>query len=115
MESFGLELRTRGTVKSLFNDIDAVLGKNGINTGEVNQSSQIAAVAHSLQKMLQVDEWFDIITVKDCASLCQICISIERMRLYRTQHCIRWSEMTIDWRQALVAMVLDDFRAVLNN
>jgi hypothetical protein len=28
-------------------------------------------------------------------------------------HCIEWSEMLPDYRQMLVAMVLDDFRTVL--
>lgn len=36
------------------------------------------------------------------------------MKVYQTQHCIDWSEMTNEFRQMLVAMVLDDFRCVLN-
>ncbi|MBK7360675.1 MAG: hypothetical protein WAT16_08820 [Saprospiraceae bacterium] len=91
-----------------------VLSNYGIKSGEINANVQVNAVAHSLQKMLKTEMHFSVCCIRDCAALCQICISSERMKVYQTQHCINWSEMTNEFRQILVAMVLDDFRCVLN-
>lgn len=114
IQKLGLEIRKIGSLSNLYKDVDMVLSNYEIKSGEVNTNVQVNAVAHALQKMLSVDKYCDVCCIKECASLCQICISDERMKLYRTQHCIYWREMAPEFRQMLVAMILDDFRYVLN-
>lgn len=114
LQKFGIEIRKIGNSKNLYSEIDMVLKRSGIESGEVNTEVQTQALAHSLQKMLTVDSWFSICTIKDCAEMCGICISKERLDIYRTCHCIHWSAMLPEFRQTLVAMVLDDFRSILN-
>lgn len=114
IQKLGLEIRKIGSLDSLYKEVDLVLSNNKINSNEINANAQSAAVAHSLQKMISSERYFDICTVKNCAELCQICISDERMKFYRTQHCIYWNEMNTDFRQLIIAMILDDFRFVLN-
>ena len=36
------------------------------------------------------------------------------MKIYESQHCADWSTMLPEFRDALIIMVLDDFRAILN-
>ena len=113
IQKLGLEIRKLGSLKNLYKDVDLVLSNYGINKGEINTNIQINAVAHALQKMFDVEKYFDVCTIKDCAKLCQICISEERMLLYNTQHCVYWNAMTNEFKQMMVAMILDDFRCVL--
>ena len=80
----------------------------------VNSQVQSATIAHSLQRMLKTERYFDVCTVRNCASVAQISIPAERMAIYQSIHCMSWSEMLPDYRQAIVAMVLDDFRSILN-
>lgn len=115
LKTFGIEIRKTNNVQNLYSDVDIVLRKLGIGTGEINSKIQCQAVAHSLQKMLKVDSYFSICTIQNCRDLCQIHIPVERMRLYQTVHCVNWNEMLPDFRQNLVAMILDDFRMVLTN
>ncbi len=115
IQKLGLEIRKIGSLNNLYKDVDAVLSKYDIKSGEINATLQVNAVAHALQKMLSTDGYFSICCIRECASLCQIIISGERMKLYQTQHCIHWKDMMPDFRQMLVAMVLDDFRCVLNH
>ena len=114
IQKLGLEIRKIGSLNNLYKDVDVVLSNYSIKSGEINANVQINAVAHSLQKMLKTESYFSVCCIRDCASLCQIYISAERMKVYQTQHCVNWSEMTNDFRQMLIAMVLDDFRCVLN-
>lgn len=114
IQKLGLEIRKLGSLNNLYKDVDMVLTNYGIKTGEINTTVQVNATAHSLQKMLSVDKYCDVCCIKECASLCQVCISAERMKVYSTQHCVYWKEMMPDFRQMLVAMILDDFRRVLN-
>ena len=114
IQKLGLEIRKLGSLNNLYKDVDTVLSNYGIKSGEINTTVQVNATAHSLQKMLSVDKYLDVCCIKECASLCHVCISAERMKVYQTQHCVYWSQMTNDFRQMLVAMILDDFRCVLN-
>lgn len=114
IQKLGLEIRKIGSLNNLYKDIDTVLKNYAIKPGEINATVQANAVAHALQKMVSVDQYCDVCCIRECASLCQICISEERMTFYRTQHCIRWKEMLPEFRQILIAMILDDFRSVLN-
>jgi len=113
IHKLGLEIR-KLDLNNLYKDVDAILSNYGIRSGEINTTVQINATVHSLQKMLSVDSYLDVCCIRDCASLCQICISSERMKVYHTQHCVYWNTMLPDFRQMLVAMILDDFRCVLN-
>jgi hypothetical protein len=113
MQKFGIEIRKIGNITNLYKDVDVVLGKYGMTSQTVSDEAKISTVAHSLQKMLQADKWFDVCTIDSCAKVCQICIPKERQNIYRAAHCVHWSEMLPDYRQMLVAMVLDDFRTVL--
>jgi hypothetical protein len=113
MKAFGFELRKVGDVKGLYEDVDKVLA--GVPIGGINTEIQIQTVAHTLHKMLQPDKWLDICGIKDCARLCGICISEERMLVYSSAHCMNWNQMTPEFRVILSAMILDDFRVVLNS
>lgn len=107
MQVFGLELRKVNDIQNLYKDVDTVLKNFDIN------KMRIGAVAHSLQKMMQSDKHFSICTIDQCIKLTQIPILKERYDIYHSQHCISWNEMLPEFRQVLIAMVLDDFRSIL--
>jgi hypothetical protein len=112
-EMFGIELRRKGSITNLYGDITSVLAKAGVNGSIIPVEIQTASVAHSLQKMF-ASTYFNICVVNDCAKLVKLRIPQERLNVYQTQHCVNWSEMLPEYKQVLVAMVLDDFREVLN-
>ncbi len=112
MKKFGIEIRRANKIGGLYQDVDRVLG--GLPPGGVSREVQIQAVAHSLQQMLKAGHWLDICAIKDCRDISQVHISAERMQVYHSQHCVSWNEMTDEFRTMLVAMILDDFRGVLN-
>lgn len=114
MRKFGIEIRKTGSTENLYQDIDIILDNSQIPQGGINQDIQTQTVAHSLQKMLSIQNHFSVCIIKDCANLCQICISKERMLVYNSIHCMDWNEMTDEYRQLITAMVLDDFRTVLS-
>lgn len=107
MNVFGIELR-RTSVKDLYNDVDMVLSK--FNMKEMERG----AVAHALQDMFSADKFFSVCTIKECSKVSGVIITQERMNIYNSQHCIAWSAMLPEFRQVLIAMILDDFRSVLN-
>ena len=113
MQKFGIEIRKVGDTKNLYNDVDIVLKRFGMQTRPVSNEAKVQTVAHALQRMLKSERHFSVCTVRDCAAVCQICIPEERMEIYRAVHCMDYSEMLPDYRQMLVAMLLDDFRTVL--
>lgn len=108
MRAFGLELRKTGNVNELYKDVDLILASSSLR--EVQKMS----IAHALQRMLRVDNFFSVCTIDACMDVCQIPIPRERYAIYRAAHCIHWNEMLPDFKQQLIAMVLDDFRQVLN-
>lgn len=114
LQKLGLEIRKIGNLNNLYNDVDLVLSNYKAPEQSVNRPIQAATVAHSLQKMLKTESHFSVCTIEKCAALCQICIAKERMQVYNAIHCVNWNEMLPDYRQLIVAMVLDDFRSVLN-
>lgn len=114
IQKLGLEIRKLGSLQTLYKDVDMVLSNYKVPETGVNSTIQAATVAHSLQKMLQTDRHFSVCCISDCAKLCQICIDADRMKVYNAIHCISWNEMLPDYRQMIVAMILDDFRSVLN-
>lgn len=114
MKAFGIEIRRTGQINDLYSDVDACLNKFNIETKQVSKEVQTLSIAHSLQKMISVQNYFCVCTVKTCSEISQIQISKERMDIYQSQHCVHYSEMTPEFRQVLIAMVLDDFRPILN-
>lgn len=117
MKAFGLELRSVRSVscKNLYEDVDKVLGKaNIVSSGGVSKELQTDAIGHSLHKMMNVKNYFDICTVDKCADIAQVVISKERNDIYKSIHCMNWNDMTDDFRLKIIAMVLDDFRSVLS-
>jgi len=114
MKALGLELRKVGTMKGLYSEIDMVLKNNNIESGGITFEMQREAAAHALHKMMKVEKYFDICTIQNIMSLCQINISKERLNYYRVFHCVYWNEMLDDTRLRLTALILDDFRQILN-
>ena len=110
----GLEIRKKNTIGNLYADVDKTLLANGLKNGEVSVELQSQAVAHSLQKMLKPSSHFSICTIRECIEVSKIVIPQERMDVYHSIHCVHWSEMLQDFRQMIIAMVLDDFRSILN-
>ena len=109
----GLELRKK-TKNNVFDDVDAILANYRIKSGEINFNVQSQTVAHSLQNMLKSERYFSVCTIDRCAELCNIRISSERQAVYNAAHCVSWNDMLPDYRTMLTAMILDDFRTVLN-
>lgn len=107
MQAFGIELRRVNTLPALFQEVDRTLAKMSL----VN--TQAMAVGHALHKMIGQDRHFSVCTVDKCAEIAQVVIPIERKRIYSSAHCMDWGAMTPEFRNTLIAMVLDDFRAVL--
>jgi len=114
LQKFGLEIRKIGRVDNLYADVDLVLKNANMESGGVSQSAQAQTCAHALQRMLSVESHFSVCTIDRCAKMCQVCISKERQQIYDAAHCLHWNEMLPDYRTMLVAMILDDFRTVLN-
>lgn len=112
MKRFGIEIRKANTIGNIYEDVDRVL--SNVPIGSVNKEIQTQAIAHALQKMVKVDSSFDVCTIRTCISVGQVHVLSERMDIYRAAHCISWNEMTDEFRTTLIAMVLDDFRNILN-
>jgi len=111
MKAFGLELRKAGDFKNLYRDVDAILSR--VPPGGINGNIQFNAVAHSLHAMMKPGKWLDICAIREASELTGIHISSERLSVYRLAHCIHWNDMDPEYRQTLMAMILDDFRSVL--
>lgn len=109
MSILGLSLIKKNTFERLYNNVDKIL-----LTNSGKDTIQKDTVAHSIQHMLSVDKWFSICAINECAKVSNIVISTERLDIYRAIHCINWSSMTPDYREMIIAMVLDDFRTILN-
>ena len=63
LQKFGIEIRNIGNVQALYEDVDRVLEMNNF---EVIQTKTIA---HSLQHMIKVQNYFDICTIKNCQKI----------------------------------------------
>lgn len=113
IQKFGIEIRKIGNIESLYKEVDLVLNKIGCDNG-VSAIIQKQTVAHALQKMITTQEYFDVCTIRNCAEMCQMRIPKERMDVYSSIHCLYWNQMLPEYRQSIVAMVLDDFRVILS-
>lgn len=105
----GFELRKTGTMQILYSDVDRVLRE--VDSAQM----QSQTVAHALQKMLRPSGHFCVCTIRDCAEIFGLCIPGDRMQIYKAAHCLSWCDMMPEYRQTLVAYVLDDFRTVLDS
>jgi hypothetical protein len=114
IQVFGVELRKIGNVKELYDDVDRVLGKKEITYRNVSSETSLQAIGHSLHKMMKVDGHFSVCTIKECALIANIVIPVERLNIYNAIHCVNWSDMLPDFTTKVIAMVLDDFRSILN-
>lgn len=112
MRRFGLELRKTGNINNLYADVDLVLKKAGIKKND-SSSIEVQTVALALMDMIG-DTRFSVCTIRDCMDVTGIIVSEDRMAIYRAVHCISWNKMDADYRKTITAMVLDDFREVLN-
>ena len=112
MQAFGIEIRKIGNTESLYKEVDLVLNKMEVGE-DISRAVQIQATAHALQRMLNTERHFDVCTIKSLSAMCQISIPRERILVYESIHCISWSEMLPEFRQTVIALVLDDFRGVL--
>ena len=100
-------------VKFLYDHVDDLLVKFMISKNNVTPQIKIDGVLNALRNLCKRG-FFDIGVVKDCAELLKINIPETRLLLYRTQHCIHWKDMEPQFKDALIAMILDDFRDALN-
>jgi len=107
MNIFGIQIRAASTT-NLYKDVDRLLAENK------NYDMERATTTHALEKMLRDDRHFSVCTIRDCAKLNNLCIPQKRMQIYSAAHCIDWNAMSPEYRQMLIAYILDDFRAVLN-
>lgn len=108
---FNLEIRKNGDFRSIFKDVDSILAKHGMVSGQTSIKVAKEAVAHSLQNMLKRN-YFDVCTINNCSEASLIKISSARRAIYHTAHCIHWGDMTLDYKEQLIAMVMDDFRTL---
>ena len=112
MKAFGLELRRSNTLVGLYEEVDNTLAKFNVQKGGVSSTMARDTVAHALQKMIKGSH-LSICTVDRISSVCGVIIPAERRNVYSSIHCMNWNEMTPEYRQEIVAMLLDDFRSVL--
>lgn len=106
MQTLGIELRKTNNI-SLYRDVDRILSQMKYPI------VQASTVAHSLQKMFGATRHFDVCCIRDCAKACNVIIKQEHMDIYSAIHCLDWSAMLPEYREYIMAMVLDDFRGVL--
>lgn len=114
MNILGIEVRKANNLFNLYNDIDIMLKSNNIKKESISQDLQIATVALTLQKMIKHDSYFSVCTIDNCSKVAGIIIPVERYNIYRAIHCMDWNQMTPEYRQLIIAMVLDDFKLVFN-
>jgi len=110
---FGIEIRKKGQLSNIYRDVDEILKKNNIQNKSINRLVIKNGVAHALQHMICVQNYFSVCTINECVKLSQVSPSYERLALYQTQHCVHWNEMLPEFKEQLIAMVLDDFREVI--
>lgn len=109
----GFEIRKIGDAKAFYRDVDSVLANANVPSGGVNAELQTSTIAHALQRMIANESHFSVCTVDRCMRLSGVVISAERYAIYSAIHCMNWNEMEPDYRQVIVAMLMDDFRSVL--
>lgn len=116
MNLLGLEIR-RSPVKSLnalYADVDLILNQYQIPKRGINEDLAAEAIATRLQKLLKNDRYFCICTYDDLSKLGELHVDCQRRKFYSALHCVDYSEMLPEFKMKLFAMILDDFREILN-
>ena len=113
MTQFKLELRAQTTLNDLYEGVDNALREAGIKKNDVSEAVP-QTVAHVLHKMLSTDKYLCVMEIRQCAKISGIVIPKDRMEIYEPLHCMYWNEMTDPFRKTITAMILDDFRDILN-
>lgn len=111
MKAFGLELRKVGKMHDLYAEVDVTLSR--VPSGGINAEIQTHAIAQALHHMMQPEKYLDVCVIREGAKLTGLHISAERLQVYHLAHCISWNQMDPEYRQLLMAMILDDFRSIL--
>jgi hypothetical protein len=115
MNIMGIHITTKSrAVNDLLHQVDHTLNKNGLTPGNqhVPRTVQQMTAVNALNQMLK-GKHFDVCCVRNLCDVCQGTIGRQRMAVYSSVHCVPWADMEADFRQVLVAMVLDDFRDIL--
>jgi len=110
MDIFGLQICKKGDFNAIYRGVDDVLKKHEIIPGGTSKNIARQSIAHALQKMIKRDSMFDVCTITDACKIACIKLSSERRDIYSLAHCICWGDMTSDYKEMLIAMVMDDFR-----
>ena len=111
---FGIEIRKSGNIKNIYRDVDTILDQHSVERGEITHSIKVQSVAHALHDMIKPDKWLNVCVIDNCIKVSGICVSKKRYDVYSANHCISWNEMAPDYRELLIAMILDDFRELLD-
>ena len=109
---FELRLVNPKDPKFILESIDKFLAEKNITQGRVTYDVAKQTAAYVLQKML-TSRHFSVCAIRECAEVLKLRISSERMRVYNAIHCVNYGDMEDDYRQTLIAMVIDDFRELL--
>jgi len=115
MEIFSLQIRKSGNYDTIYQDVDKILAKSQVVSGGISKEFKKQSVAYALRKMINNKNYFDVSIVREACEASGIHISTERVNLYRLAHCMNWGDMTDDYRQTLIAMIMDDFRSLFIN
>lgn len=107
VKTLGFELRKVGSLGGLYKEVDMVLDSH-------EDKAKSLAVAHGIHKMFKPNNHFDICFIRNASEMCNIVIPAERLHVYQAAHCMDWNDMLPDYRQIIMAMVMDDFRSILN-
>lgn len=110
MEIFNLQIRKIGDFSTLYKELDTILLDNKITRGGISKVITREAAAHALQNMIKNENHFSVCVVDKISNASNIHISSERQNIYGLAHCIKWGDMTDNYKQTLIAMVMDDFR-----
>jgi len=110
MKIFGLTIYKKENFISFYKHVDSILEKNKLVSGEVNKNIEKQAVAHALQNMMQHQNFFSICTIRTACRVAGVQLSSKREAIYEAAHCINWGDMTKDYKNCLIAMIMDDFR-----
>lgn len=94
-------------METLQNEINKILFN--VKDGCVNYYAVVINLNNLFNK-----KYFDNIIIMNIADLCNINIEPTRQKLYVAMHCTNWATMTAQFRNILIAMVLDDFKSVLS-
>jgi len=104
-DKLGLQVRKVGSLADLYQEVDRALS-NAKNMKE-------QALVLGLKKLFNPTKHFDICFIKNSAEAFNIHIPSDRLYIYSSLHCMDWSDMDEGFRANIMAMVMDDFRSVL--